>query len=211
MGLPVCCSCLNTWIQSSKPSQANPEPGGGCPLWLCNVQGLKLLLQPHGSGTQSCSFLSVWGNTVDLMAVVVKACMSSCKPTLLLQPLPGSHRQHLMATIQWVSNNTRQNVWCLADFQQMTFKSCSYACVLGLYFSWHSMQLWVSTLHLQLCCEGSFSLVSVISGFMHSTMANINSNGCLESQMDWRTTTAWMVKSQPRLTLCGICCSSWMQ
>lgn len=122
MGLPVCCSCLNTWVPSSKPSQADPQSGGFASQ-LCNMQGLKILLQLCDSGTQFCSFVSVWRNTVDLIAVVVKACM--------LQSMPGSHRQHLVATIQWVSNNTRQNVWHLADFQQVIFKSCFYACMCG--------------------------------------------------------------------------------
>lgn len=144
-GVLVCCSCFHMWMWSSQ-QLVEPEPGHRAPSdpWSLlggflsrHVQSLKMLLRPHGYATQACCFPSALGKAAVLPAgltavlCLVNMCTSLCKPSPMLWSLPGSYRKHLIATISWVANNTKQKVWGAADHHQMTFWSHSHGCVLG--------------------------------------------------------------------------------
>lgn len=49
------------------------------------------------------------------------AVLCLVNPCASLWSLPGSHRTHLIATVRWVANNTKQEVWGVADDCQMIF------------------------------------------------------------------------------------------
>lgn len=174
----VCCSCFHIWMWSSQ--LAEPEPGPWAPSDPWSLLGVSFpatcrvwegccgcMAVPHRPVASPLLWerLQVLPAGLTAGLCLVNTCTSLCKPSPMLWSLPGSHRKHLIATICWVANNTKQKVWGVADpdHHQMTL----------IPFPW--MCIWLIFQHLLLCTKC----------VMHTAVVKVNSNGHLASQMLW--------------------------